>query len=165
MSEQNSKWHEMIYYCDKCAKHYNYPMKEKIKEVCSFCNFTGIINQSLRENIVSKENFNPEIWEGKNKFIKIIKDQFELFKEGENYCLCDYDEIDILKWNVIITICDKLDLILSVDSLHPSDSNVILSVSEKSFLKTLTNNINLEKFLQPFIIEDNDITQKKEDLK
>jgi len=55
----------LIHYCDKCAQKYGYPMKkEKEKESCVFCRFTGPVNQTPQESIVDVKNYNPEIWEG-----------------------------------------------------------------------------------------------------
>jgi len=54
-----------LYYCDKCAKEYNYPIKEKeTKGSCNFCRFTGPVNEEQKVNLVDMKDFNETTWKG-----------------------------------------------------------------------------------------------------
>lgn len=116
--------------------------------------YDKLIQEQINEDyIYDKKDFHDF---EKDQFLETIKLQFESFKEGEQYSYYDYENYEVLEWTIILNICEDHKLILSTVELSGSGSDVISAVTQESILKTLTNYINLDKFMQPFLREEKD---------
>ena len=101
----------------------------------------------------SFENFDQ------NKFIEEIQNQFESFKEGKQYIFYDCSAVEMLEWRTLVKICENNNLIIDGIDFGISGNDVIKSISQETIIAALTNYINLDEFIKPFIREKKDDTE------
>jgi hypothetical protein len=111
-----------------------------------------VVQEHIYEDYVYDEHDFDEF--DKEQFIETIKEQFESFKEGEQYSSYECNSFEYLEWNIILNICMDYELIITSVELSGSGHDTISSISQENILKTLINYINLDKFMKPFLREE-----------
>lgn len=92
----------------------------------------------------------------KDEIIEYIADDIEDIKEGEQFCYNEYTAPEVSEWRVILKICEDNNFILATVELPMNESDAIIGLTQENIIKTLTSHIDLDKFMKPFIRNEED---------